>query len=69
LKATQTPCVFDADGSSAAARAGRSRASFSTLGSKGRRKALWISKSDKLIEDAQRDLSALGKSGGFSSSR
>ena len=27
---------------------------------KGRRKALWISKSDKLIEDAQRDWSALG---------
>jgi len=26
----------------------------------GRRKALWISKSDKLIEDAQRDWSALG---------
>jgi predicted RNA methylase len=28
---------------------------------KGRRKALWISKSDKLIEDAQRDWSALGQ--------
>jgi len=27
---------------------------------KGRRKALWISKSDKLIEDARRDWSALG---------
>ena len=27
---------------------------------KGRRRALWISKSDKLIEDAQRDWSALG---------
>ncbi|WP_413208032.1 strawberry notch-like NTP hydrolase domain-containing protein [Rhodospirillum sp. A1_3_36] len=27
---------------------------------KGRRKALWISKSDKLIEDAQRDWAALG---------
>lgn len=27
----------------------------------GRRKALWISKSDKLIEDAQRDWSALGQ--------
>lgn len=27
---------------------------------KGRRKAVWISKSDKLIEDAQRDWSALG---------
>ncbi len=26
----------------------------------GRRKAVWISKSDKLIEDAQRDLAALG---------
>jgi hypothetical protein len=28
---------------------------------KGRRKAVWISKSDKLIEDAQRDGSALGQ--------
>jgi predicted RNA methylase len=28
---------------------------------KGRRRAVWISKSDKLIEDAQRDWSALGK--------
>ena len=27
---------------------------------KGRRRAIWISKSDKLIEDAQRDWSALG---------
>jgi P-loop containing NTP hydrolase pore-1/C-terminal domain on Strawberry notch homologue len=27
----------------------------------GRRKALWISKSDKLLEDAQRDWSALGR--------
>ena len=27
---------------------------------KGRRRAVWISKSDKLIEDAQRDWSALG---------
>src|SRR3990167_6239110 len=27
----------------------------------GRRKALWISKSDKLLEDAQRDWSALGQ--------
>src|SRR5258708_373890 len=27
---------------------------------KGRRRALWVSKSDKLIEDAQRDWSALG---------
>jgi hypothetical protein len=27
---------------------------------KGRRKALWVSKSDKLLEDAQRDWSALG---------
>eukprot|EP01047_Picozoa_sp_COSAG01_P138886 COSAG01_NODE_69591_length_261_cov_0.567901_1_plen_64_part_10 len=26
----------------------------------GRRRAVWISKSDKLIEDAQRDSSALG---------
>lgn len=30
-------------------------------GLKGRRRALWISKSDKLIEDAQRDWSALGQ--------
>ncbi len=28
---------------------------------KGRRKAIWISKSDKLIEDAQRDWAALGQ--------
>jgi P-loop containing NTP hydrolase pore-1 len=28
---------------------------------KGRRRALWVSKSDKLIEDAQRDWSALGR--------
>jgi hypothetical protein len=28
---------------------------------KGRRKALWISKSDKLLEDAQRDWAALGQ--------
>jgi predicted RNA methylase len=28
---------------------------------KGRRKAVWLSKSDKLIEDAQRDWSALGQ--------
>ncbi len=28
---------------------------------KGRRKALWISKSDKLLEDAQRDWSSLGQ--------
>lgn len=28
---------------------------------KGRRKALWISKSDKLVEDAQRDWAALGQ--------
>ena len=28
---------------------------------RGRRKAVWISKSDKLIEDAQRDWSALGQ--------
>jgi hypothetical protein len=38
----------------------QSPASFSTTGCKGRRKAVWISKSDKLIEDAQRDWSALG---------
>jgi hypothetical protein len=29
--------------------------------SQGRRKALWVSKSDKLLEDAQRDWSALGQ--------
>ena len=28
---------------------------------KGRRRAIWVSKSDKLIEDAQRDWSALGQ--------
>lgn len=28
---------------------------------KGRRRAVWISKSDKLLEDAQRDWSALGQ--------
>ena len=28
---------------------------------RGRRKAVWISKSDKLLEDAQRDWSALGQ--------
>jgi hypothetical protein len=28
---------------------------------KGRRRAVWVSKSDKLIEDAQRDWSALGQ--------
>src|SRR3546814_2346815 len=28
---------------------------------KGRRRALWISKSDKLLKDAQRDWSALGQ--------
>jgi predicted RNA methylase len=28
---------------------------------KGRRRALWVSKSDKLVEDAQRDWSALGQ--------
>ena len=28
---------------------------------KGRRRAVWISKSDKLIEDAQRDWTALGQ--------
>ena len=27
----------------------------------GRRRAVWVSKSDKLIEDAQRDWSALGQ--------
>ena len=30
-------------------------------GLKGRRRALWVSKSDKLIEDAQRDWAALGQ--------
>ena len=32
---------------------------------RGRRKALWISKSDKLLEDAQRDWSALGQEGSY----
>ena len=44
----------------ARARAASPPAFFSTIGCEGRRKALWISKSDKLIEDAQRDWSALG---------
>ena len=44
----------------APARAASRPASSSTTGCKGRRKAVWISKSDKLIEDAQRDWSALG---------
>jgi ParB/RepB/Spo0J family partition protein len=42
------------------ARAARSPASCSTTGSRGRRRATWIFKSDKLIDDAQRDVSALG---------
>jgi len=39
--------------------AGKGRQSAGIL--LGRRKALWISKSDKLLEDAQRDWSALGQ--------
>ena len=61
----RTPCASGAAGSSATApapaRAARSPASSSTTGCKGRRRAVWISKSDKLIEDAQRDWSALGQ--------
>jgi len=44
--------------------AGKGRQSAGTLLDswlRGRRKALWISKSDKLIEDAQRDWQALGQ--------
>jgi hypothetical protein len=44
--------------------AGKGRQSAGVLldnWSKGRRKALWVSKSDKLLEDAQRDWSALGQ--------
>ena len=44
--------------------AGKGRQSAGVLldnWAKGRRKALWISKSDKLLEDAQRDWSALGQ--------
>ena len=52
----RTPCASAAAGSSATApapaRAARSPASSSTTGCKGRRRAVWISKSDKLIEDA-----------------
>ena len=44
----------------ARARDGRSPASLLDNWLKGRRRAVWISKSDKLIEDAQRDWSALG---------
>ena len=58
------PSAFAAAGfwatAPARARDGRSPASCSTTGCKGRRRAVWISKSDKLIEDAQRDWSALG---------
>ena len=44
--------------------AGKGRQSAGTLldnWAQGRRKAPWISKSDKLLEDAQRDWSALGQ--------
>ena len=44
----------------APARAARSPRSFSTTGSKAAARALWISKSDKLIEDAERDWTAVG---------
>ena len=60
----RTRCAFAAASclatAPAPARAASPPASFSTIGCEGRRKALWISKSDKLIEDAQRDWSALG---------
>ena len=45
----------------AAARAGRRLAFCSTTGFRAAARALWISKSDKLLEDAQRDWSALGQ--------
>ena len=44
----------------ARARAARSPPSCSTTGSSGRRRALWLSQSDKLVEDARRDWTALG---------
>ena len=58
------PCVSGAAGSSATApapaRAARSPRSFSTTGSRDAGRAVWVSKSDKLIEDAERDWTAIG---------
>src|SRR5277367_2382336 len=63
LMMPRTPSAFDAAGFWATARgrarAARSQGYCSTIG--GRRRAVWVSKSDKLIEDAQRDWSALGQ--------
>ena len=60
----RTPCVSGAAGSSATApapaRAARSPAIILDNWLKGRRRAVWISKSDKLIEDAERDWTAIG---------
>ena len=60
----RTPCVSGAAGFSATApapaRAARSPASSSTTGSRAAAARVWVSKSDKLIEDAQRDWSAIG---------
>ena len=58
------PSAFAAAGSSATApapaRAVRSPAILLDNWLKGRRRAVWVSKSDKLIEDAERDWSAIG---------
>ena len=63
-RAPTVPCGSAAAGFSATAlapaRAARSRRSFSTTGSKADAAAVWISKSDKLIEDAERDWTAIG---------
>ena len=60
----RTPCASGAAGFSATApapaRAARSPAIILDNWLKGRRRALWISKSDKLIEDAERDWTAVG---------
>ncbi len=63
-KAPRARCASGAAGFSATApapaRAARSPRSFSTTGSRAGAGALWISKSDKLIEDAERDWTAIG---------
>ena len=63
-KAPKVPFASAAAGFSATApapaRAAKSLRSSSTTGSRGGRRALWISKSDKLIEDAERDWTAIG---------
>ncbi len=60
----RTPCASGAAGSSATApapaRAARSPRIILDNWLKGRRRAVWISKSDKLIEDAERDWTAVG---------